>query len=91
MYKNINQVIAANKASGLCWFDSKTMKFFNTTIESGVIKGKFFITSERMELDMPKEYSIRVITEDSKIHTVANRGQFKSVTEAIEHLNSISE
>jgi hypothetical protein len=45
-------------------------------ISSGLYAGRFFITSERMELTMPKRYSVRKVNPDTgDIETV---GKFQA-------------
>jgi hypothetical protein len=58
---------------GKHWFDEDTMDFFNTEIEYVQSDG-FFITSERMELEDPKRYSIRQLTD--KPEQVITHGEF---------------
>lgn len=65
------------------WFQEGAMNFFNTEIETGVLKGNFFITSERMELDYPKRYTIRVFNETArKVETVGFFQAFETLREA---------
>lgn len=45
-YKTLADVRAANAAAGFRFFDRGTMKFWNSRIESTLIRGRFFITSE---------------------------------------------
>lgn len=76
MFKTITDVRAANRASGQHWFSRKTMGFFNSRIESRLYGGRFFVTSERMELTMPKRYSVREALPDGDIKTVGNFQNF---------------
>jgi len=76
MYKTIAEVKIANKNKGYFFFSPDTMRFFNSEIESEIIKGKYFITSERMKLSMPKLYTIREAKENGSIDTVGNFQQY---------------
>lgn len=64
-------------------------RFFNTKIESELIGGKYFITSERQARSMPKQYTIRQPNSNGTISTV---GQFQgygskaNAKDEIEHL-----
>jgi len=69
-FQTMAQVKAANKAIGHHWFERSTMRFFNSVIESGLLRGRFFITSERRELDFPKRYTVRRAQADGSIETV---------------------
>lgn len=48
-----------NEGAGFFWFSPATMRFFQCKIESGLIGGKFFVTSEQSGWDSPRLYSIR--------------------------------
>jgi len=62
------------------WFDGSA--FFNTIIETPS-KKNFFITSEYMELDDPKRYSIRYfIKKTGCIETVGNFQKFENLEDA---------
>ena len=77
-FQTMAQVKAANKAIGNHWFERSTMRFFNSRIESGLLRGRFFITSERRELDFPKRYTVREVLADGDIKTV---GEFQGYTD----------
>lgn len=69
--------------SGSHFFDRGAMKFFNSKIESGILQGAYFITSERMELDMPKLYTIRYVEFDPAVIPAAQveeLGEFQEFT-----------
>lgn len=80
-----------NKSINNHWFDYGAMKFFNTTIETEPNQYNMFITSERMDLDMPKKYSIRWFCPDTyKVHTFGEFQQFGTIDEAQRFINIIS-
>lgn len=56
----MTDVRAANKASGHHWFDADTMRFFGTKIVSGLIMGRYFITSEKPPYG-PRMWTIREV------------------------------
>lgn len=74
-FKTLAEFKAAYKKTGMHFFDRKTMRFFNTRIESGLLKGKYFITSEAFKESQPRLYTLREIQDDLQIKTV---GQFNS-------------
>ena len=78
MFKTLAQVKAANKAIGNHWFERSTMRFFNSKVETGLLRGRFFITSERMDLTFPKRYTVREAMPDGDIKTV---GQFQGYSD----------
>lgn len=73
-YRNLSDVIAANEAIGNHWFDRSTMRFFNTKIESNLIAGHRFITSEKGP-DGVRKYTVREACPDGTIDTV---GEFQA-------------
>lgn len=74
MFQTMTDVRAANKAIGNHWFERSTMKFFNSRVESSLLGGRYFITSERRELTFPKRYTVREVLQDGDIKTV---GEFQ--------------
>ena len=65
------------------WFSKGTMKFFNSKIESQPNKDNIFITSERMELDQKKRFTLRKFnTETNKVNTLGEFQEFGTIEEA---------
>lgn len=73
VYASMADVIAANKSIGNHWFDRATMRFFKTRIESRLIAGHRFITSE-CGPDGRRAYTVREACPDGTIDTV---GEFQ--------------
>lgn len=72
-YTTMDDVQVANRAIGNHWFDRSTMRFFKTRIESRLIAGHRFVTSEQGP-DGRRRYSIRDAQPDGTIDTV---GEFQ--------------
>ena len=87
MFRNFSDLMRENKAIGHHWFDADALRFFNTEIESSLlVRGgrQFFITSDRMELDDEKRYSIREVRPDGRIKTYGKElREHATVAEAI--------
>jgi hypothetical protein len=64
-FHSIAEVNAAFDAEGSSWFKPATMKWWHSKIESGMIGGQFFITSEQREPDTERRFSVRKVTRDS--------------------------
>ena len=79
----ISELKRLNKENGGHWFDKASMRFFNSEIESKLYAGKFFITSERMELNDDKRYTIREVSEGYRINTVGKFQAFGNLDQAI--------
>lgn len=90
MFKNVAEVKIANRAINNHWFEPRTMRFFNSHVESGMYGGRFFITSERMELTMPKRFTVREALPDGDIKTVGEFQKFSSLEQAREHAKLLS-
>jgi hypothetical protein len=65
-----------NDRNGFCWFSQETMKFFGSKIESSLLKGGYFITSEKNFDGTKRLYSIRKVNEDFSIDTIGSFQQF---------------
>ena len=77
-FKTLGEFKRAYKATGMHFFDRKTMRFFNSRIESGLLKGKYFITSEQFDEKALRYYTLREIQPDLSINTVGEFQQYKT-------------
>lgn len=68
-FLTIAEIRAANRRLGHYFFDQGTMRFFNSEVYGPVFGGRWFITAERMELDMPRLWTIRIANADGSIDT----------------------
>lgn len=82
-FRTMADVRKANKASGQYWFSPDTMRFFNSVVETGLYGGRFFVTSERRELSMPKLYTVREALPDGDIRTIGGFQGFNTLENAI--------
>lgn len=81
--RTIAELKALNKANGGCWFDAATMRFFGTRIESGIIGGRYFITSEQREDDTPRKFTVRSFDSKGKVDTVGEFHSYDTKAEAL--------
>lgn len=88
MFKTISEVKKANKEIGQFFFEKTTMRFFNSRIESGILKGRFFITSERFNEDAPRLFTLREVKPDGKVETLGEFQEFATIQEAKEYLKN---
>lgn len=66
------RTIAALRQAHPRFFARRTMKFFDSRVESGVYDGRYFITSEQFHGSLgsqARRYTIRVACEDTSIKT----------------------
>lgn len=71
-YATISEIKAAAKAAGSHYFDKDSIRFFNAKIESGVLRGRYFLESIRFDANHPKEYKACYIDDEGGIETVRN-------------------
>lgn len=88
MFKTISEVKKANKEIGQFFFEKATMRFFNSRIESGILKGRFFITSERFNEDTPRLFTLREVKPDGEVETLGEFQEFTTIQEAKEYLKN---
>ena len=70
----ISELKALNERNGGCWFERGTMRFFGTRIETGIIRGQYFVTSEQQDSDRPRLYTLRSFNDEGDVATV---GEFQ--------------
>jgi len=73
MFKTLADVKAANKAAGMHFFDRETLKWWKSRMESGLIRGKYFITSEEsfsLTGDPKRIFCARMVRDDASIETI---------------------
>ena len=61
-FDSLAEVKAAFKAEDNGWFSKGTMEWWHSKIESQLIAGQFFITSEQREPDTERKFSVRKVT-----------------------------
>jgi hypothetical protein len=80
--ESIADLKALNEQNGGCWFSRSNMRFFGTAIESGIIGGRYFITSEQPP-HSARDYTVRSFNEKGSINTVGERGAYSSRRDAL--------
>jgi hypothetical protein len=69
MFSTMTDIRAANKANQGHFFDREVMRVFRSRVESGVLYGQFFITSESYDDTSPRFYTVRVATPRGQVRT----------------------
>jgi hypothetical protein len=64
------------------------MRAFNSRILSSVYKGKYFITSEKMDMNHPRLFTIREVKPNGNIHTIGDFEQFSTERKAIKYIET---
>ena len=81
-FRTITEIKAANKSIGHHFFSRGAMRFFNSKIESPVLRGRYFITSEIGPNEV-KAYSVHMASDAGEIETIGGFHSFKSTKEAM--------
>ena len=90
-YQTIDDMAAANKAIGHHWFDDRSNAYFATQYHTGVLGGRYFITSEQdpemgmyhQPWDGQRRFTVRMCDDRGVIHTVGRFGQHDSLEDAL--------
>ena len=87
MFETMEEVMEAATEAGSHWFDADSMSFFRTVIESELIAGCYFITSE---VDPARKfaYSVRQVDLDINgnfdgISTIGEFHSFDTINDAL--------
>lgn len=67
-FRTMEDVRKANRELGHVWFDQATMEYHGTVVESELIDGEWFVTSDRT-WDGKRAYTIRHVDSDGDVHT----------------------
>jgi hypothetical protein len=71
-WSSIEEIRAANEATGQVWFSEETMRWWDTVILPRVYGGRYFVTSEA-PADSNRRYTVRRALDNS---TVETHGEF---------------
>ena len=91
-FNNVNEVRSFNKSIGHHWFDSSSMRFFNSRINGAdkLINKRFFISSEQFDASSPRLYTIRLVLPNGEVGTYGEFQAYKTRKEAIKAAHSIA-
>lgn len=83
--RTMADVQAANRAAGQHWFSAATMAFFKCRIESDLMGGTYFITSEQESQEgAPRLYTVRRVEDcGASIATVGEFQQHRDLASAL--------
>lgn len=82
-YSSMPEIKRANKALGHFWFTPSSMRFFSSRIESEVIGGRYFVTSES-DSKQGRRYSVRMADDHGEIHNVSAFMEYSTAAKAVE-------
>ena len=91
-FTRIAEVKRANAAAGEHFFEPAEMAFFRSRIESELVDGRWFVTSEQMPEGLresplgPRRYTVRLVRRDGTIGTVGEFQGFDSAGDALAHI-----
>jgi hypothetical protein len=91
MEKTLAMAKAVNKAKGFYFFDRGANSFFRSKYHGGILKEKYFITSEQFSDTSPRLYTLREIDwESGDVKTVGGFQNFTSKQGAVTWINQQS-
>ena len=85
-FETISELRAKNEQIGNYFFSRQTMRFFKTKIESAILEGDYFITSETNHNDTKREFTIRQAKETGEIINNPFDCKFRTKSDAKEYL-----
>lgn len=88
-FQTIDDVIAANNASGQGWFDAATMNIVQSKIETALYDGRLFVTSELRRGSSIRTYTIRVVATNGFISPYSAEGHYASLQEAVKAIEDV--
>jgi hypothetical protein len=85
MYSTMREIASANAAYGHNWFSPDTMETWGTQVESDVIGGAWFVTSDKHWSGQGRAYTVRHASDSGDVHTDrrTTAGQFDCLDDAI--------
>lgn len=87
-WSSIAEVQEANAALGQYWFSPDTMRFFSSRVESGIVAGRYFVSSEQQDDDYPRLYTVRAVDDQAGVVTVGDFQGYASLDEALRAVGS---
>lgn len=88
MPRTIEELKALNRENGGCWFEKSTMRFFGTWIQTGVIRGCYFITSEQPPHGR-RAFTVRQFDSEGNVSTVGTLCGHATLQDARDAINAI--
>lgn len=68
-FTNIDALKRYVSSTGSFWFSKDTMRYFNCRIAPRIIGSRFYISSERMDHDYPRVYTVRWVVESGAVYS----------------------
>ena len=91
-FDSTKKMKAYNKQMGFHFFDADTMRFFNSVVvavhppteKNKPMGGCVFITSERMDYNHPKGYTVRAMRFNGSVESVSEFQEYDRLEDACE-------
>lgn len=87
-YANMSEYRQAHAKAGGHFFDRKTMRFWESRIESGLLKGGYFITTDKLGDDDERLYTVRQINPADPIN-ITTHNRHKTRAEAMHEITEL--
>ena len=90
-FNTLAEVQAANEKYGRFFFSEATMNFFNSRLETDLLVGGYFVTSEQFDDESPRLFTIRRVKNVSgHIETIGSFQEYKTKDEAKKALHRLT-
>ena len=90
MYDTIDEMARLNAAQGQSWFAKDTLEYFGSKIETDVLYGRYFVSSEKDPMgvvwDGERRYTIRMCDDRGAVHDVGGFGEYDTLPAAVHAL-----
>jgi len=96
--RTMAEVMVANERAGQFWFSPSTMRWFQSRVESELIDGRYFVTSEQQPMGYeddephPRLFTVRVVSDKgAHIETVGEFQQHATMDDALAAIDTLTE
>ena len=85
MFRSIHHAKIMNREAGGHWFEPEAMRFFGTKIETELLHGRFFVTSDCYDEDrgFQRKFTVVGVTDDGKVRNPSGFHRFGTKEEAV--------
>ncbi len=88
-YDTIADMATANRTAGNHWFDRDTLEWFGSKIETDVLYGRYFVSSEQDQHGAwggERRYTIRMCDDRGAVHSLGQFGEYNTLPAAVHAL-----
>ena len=80
-WENLSEVTAHHATREVDWFAAGP--FFRTRLESDLLNGRYFVTSEQFDDGYPRLYTVREVADNGDVNSASDFQAFETADEAL--------